>query len=75
MQANSPMAMVRNVYALTLDAELQQARRDAPSWFAELEDSALSVPGAADLADCADLAARAPTPVLRGYVLGLLINN
>ena len=75
MHTNNPMTVVQNVYSLTLNDELDHARRDSPAWFAEFEDSALSVPGAADLSECADLAARAPTPTLRGYVLGMLINN
>lgn len=70
----NPLTVIQNVHR-TLDAEIEHARQHAPTWYAAFEDSALHMPGAADLAECADLAASAPTPALRGYVLGLLINN
>ena len=75
MQTVNQVKTVQNVHTLTLDAELEHARRHAEDWMAAFDDSRLHIPGAADLAECADLAARAPTPTLRGYVLGLLINN
>jgi hypothetical protein len=60
---------------LTLAQELDAARIAAPAWYADFEDSRLHVAGSADLQACAELALTAPSPVLRGYVLGLAVNN
>ena len=59
----------------TINEELNAARCNSPSWFADFDDSRLHVPGAADFAECAAIAERAPTPNLHRYVLGLLANN
>ena len=59
----------------TLTDALDEARREQPAWFALFEDSNLSVPRSADEQLALDLALTAPSPLLRGYVMGLFINN
>ena len=58
-----------------INRQLETARHDDEVFFAELEDSRLAVPGAADFDECIFLSDRAPSPALRGYVLGLLAGN
>ena len=67
--------MNTNMVRTTLNDELDAARAMNPTWYAEFDDSCLHIAGSADVQACARLAATAPTPTLRGYVWGLLVNN
>ena len=66
---------VRQRYLDAIDAQIERAGVTSGEWVASWEDSRLAVPSAADLEECGELAETAPTPLLRGLVLGLFVSS
>ena len=60
----------------TLSAALESARREHPTWYYLFDEvSNLAVARSADESLALELSMTAPNELLRGYTLGLFINN